>query len=205
MTFSTVIEQLSLGIAILALLGSAFTAWLTLLRRGAVRMTQPTVVFFGPDGGRPDRKPLPKIFLRTLLYSTADRGQVVETMFVTLTRGKDATAFGIWVYGDPLVRGSGVYVGREGLAANHHFLLRDDVPFRFTPGPYDLEVFATTVRHRKPQSLWRLSLAVSPDDGRALAGEFGLYFDWNPQARRFEAHVDPRPQLPSPTIVQSVG
>jgi hypothetical protein len=38
-------------ISCLALFISGLTAWLTLLRKGTVRMTQPTVVYFGPDGG----------------------------------------------------------------------------------------------------------------------------------------------------------
>ena len=38
-------------ISSLALAVSAVTAWLTLFRRGALKMTQPTVIFFGPDGG----------------------------------------------------------------------------------------------------------------------------------------------------------
>jgi hypothetical protein len=37
-------------------------------------MTQPTVIFFGPDGGRRGGRRHLKVFLRTLLYSTANRG-----------------------------------------------------------------------------------------------------------------------------------
>ncbi len=195
------LEVVSLAIALLALLVSAFTAWLTLLRRGTIRMTQPTVVWFGPDGGRaPDRAPLPKVFLRTLLYSTADRGQVLENMFLVLRRAGDSTTFGIWVYGDQsLARGSGLYVGRDGLAANHHFLLKDGVQYVFQPGTYDLEVFATRAGQRRARSLWKLSVTVPNDAGAALAGgDAGLYFDWNPEARTFEPHVDlvPRASLP---------
>ncbi len=174
----------SFGIAVLALVGSAYTAWLTLLRRGAVRMTQPTVVFFGPDGGRADRAPKPKVFLRTLLYSTADRGQVLENMYVVLRRGAESTTFSIWVYGDQsLARGSGLFIGREGLVANHHFLLRDETSFVFQPGIYDLEVFATTVGEKQSKSLWKLSLTVAADTGGQLgSGRAGLYFDWNPES-----------------------
>lgn len=45
-------------------------------------MTQPTVVFFGPDGSRFDSDKN-KIYLRTLLYSTAKRGQVLESLHVS--------------------------------------------------------------------------------------------------------------------------
>src|SRR5205085_1280179 len=98
-------------------------AWLTLFRRGIVKMTQPTVIFFGPDMGSE-----PKVFLRTLFYSTARRGQIVESMFVRVRRFESSQTFNIWVYGDKsLTRGSGLYVGQEGVTCNHHFLLPKDV------------------------------------------------------------------------------
>src|SRR5258705_9554380 len=49
-------SSLSLGISCLALLISGITAWLTFFRKGKLVMTQPTVVFFGPDGSRFDTK-----------------------------------------------------------------------------------------------------------------------------------------------------
>ena len=39
-------------ISVVSLLMSATVAWLTLFRRGTVKMTQPTVIFFGPDTPR---------------------------------------------------------------------------------------------------------------------------------------------------------
>src|SRR5215210_4487155 len=63
---------IAIGISTLALLVSGLTAWFTLLHRGDLRMTKPTVVFFRPDGGHHD-KPHLKVFLRTLLYSRSRR------------------------------------------------------------------------------------------------------------------------------------
>ena len=71
----------SLVIAIVSLCISVLTAWLTLLRRGRLPMTKPAMVFFGFDDVP---RTTAKIFLRTLLYSTAARGQVVEGMFAKL-------------------------------------------------------------------------------------------------------------------------
>lgn len=42
---------ISLVVSFVSLCVSGFTAWLTLLRRGKILMTQPTVIYFGPDGG----------------------------------------------------------------------------------------------------------------------------------------------------------
>jgi hypothetical protein len=127
--FATIISCVSLAI-------SAVIAWLTFFQRGRIKMTQPTVVFFGPDGvdGRP------KVFLRTLLFSTARRGQIVESMYIRLRRMETTQNFSIWVYGDKttaLVRGSGLFVGYEGVGTNHHFLLDENTKgYEFLAGEY---------------------------------------------------------------------
>jgi hypothetical protein len=68
--------DMSIAISVLSLAVSGLVAWLTLLRTGIVKMTQPTIIFFGPDGA----KGTPKVFLRTLLYSSANRGGIVENI-----------------------------------------------------------------------------------------------------------------------------
>ena len=57
-------NAVSLAASVLALAVSATTAWLTLFRRGTVRMTQPTLIYFGSDKPRLGQQPPPKIFLR---------------------------------------------------------------------------------------------------------------------------------------------
>jgi len=90
---------------------SAVTAWLTLFRKGTVKMTRTTMIFFGydPEG-------MSKVFLRTLIYSTSKRNHVVESMYVKLKRGESVQNINLWVYGDDfLARGSGINVGHDGL------------------------------------------------------------------------------------------
>src|SRR6266550_4703407 len=91
--------SLSFGISCLALFVSGITAWLTFFRKGELVMTKPTVVFFGTDGSRFDSDKN-KRYLRTLLYSTAKRGQVLESLHVSLHRNETKQNFNIWVYGD---------------------------------------------------------------------------------------------------------
>lgn len=100
-------DPVALTISVLALAISALTAWLTLFRRGTVRMTQPTVIFFGPDAPRSgDKAALPKIYLRTLLFATSKRGRVIESMHVALERSETRQNFNIWVHGnDKLLAG----------------------------------------------------------------------------------------------------
>src|SRR5712692_1091563 len=154
-------DPIAVTISILALCTSVVTAWLTLFRRGTVKMTQPTVIFFGPDTPRSrDEPPLPKVYLRTLLFATAKRGRVVESMHVALSRNETQQNFNIWVYGDErLVRGSGVFVGETGIAANHHFLApQDGSSFHFIEGRYRMDVYAQLLGNRNRTLLFSQTL-----------------------------------------------
>ena len=166
-------------------------------------MTQPTVIFFGPDTPRSPREAAaPKVYLRSLLFSTSKRGRVIESMHVALSRNETHQNFNIWVHGyrDELVRGSGLYVGETGVAANHHFLIpRDASSFHFCEGRFLLEVFAQLLGDKKRKLLFSQVLEITPELARQL-GESGagLYFDWGPDASRYLPHVDKRPLSPNP-------
>lgn len=180
-----VISGLSLAI-------SGLVAWLTLLRRGTLKMTQPTMVFFGTDSpGGPK-----KVVLRTLLYSTAKRGHIVENMFVRLQCGKAMQNFSVWHYGEnSWVRGSGLRVGYEGVAHYHHFLLHDDITkWEFIGGGYTVEVFACIVNISKPLLLSRLCFSVSNEASEAVIKKgAGIFFDWEPDSQRYYSRIDISP------------
>lgn len=185
--------QASIVISVLALVISALTAWLTLFRRGTVKMTQPTVIYFGPDRGRHGEiSPPPKVFLRTLLFSTSKRGRVIESMHASLARNETIQNFNIWVYGDDkLVRGSGLFVGETGVSANHHFLTpKDGNHFRFLAGRYRLEVFAKILGDKQQTLLFNQEIEVTQDIATQLQEPLaGLYFDWGPDALRYIPHI----------------
>jgi hypothetical protein len=198
-TFAVTISTLSLCV-------SALIAWLTLLRRGTVKMTQPTVIYFGPDSPRTRDEPaLPKVFLRTLLFATSKRGRVVESMHVALARSETQQNFNIWVYGDDrLVRGSGLFVGETGVAANHHFLApKDGSSFRFTEGRYRIDVYAKLLGDRKKKLLFSQTVEVSLEVAAQLKGSYsGLYFDWGPDSSRYLPHIDRRPPPPNEDFLE---
>jgi hypothetical protein len=161
-----------IAISILALTISATTAWLTLFRKGTLRMTHPTVIFLGPDGP-PSQGAEVKVFLRTLLYSTAKRAQIVESMYVTLRRGESVQNLNIWVYGETgrLLRGSGLRVSEDGITADHHFVLpKDGTHFAFLPGEYVVEVYAMLVNSAR-------ALLLSKNKPPSLAGTSGSYHE----------------------------
>lgn len=163
-------------------------------------MTQPTVIYFGPDGGWRQRPPS-KVYLRTLLYATGKRGCIIEGMFIRLRRGETSQNFSIWVYGETgdLRRGSGLAVPESGVAADHHFVLPSDgTPFQFLQGSYTLDVFATLIGNRPPLPLYSVQLDLSRDLADALTQPAqGVYFDWGPDAGKYHAHVRPHPAPPA--------
>ncbi len=157
-------------------------------------MTQPTVVYFGPDG----KRGYPKVFLRTLLYSTSRRGQIVESMFVRLRRRESIQAFNIWVYGgagSSLVRGSGLFVGHEGVAHNHHFLLQEDgTNYEFLAGDYQVEVYVKLVNSSKSELLWQLKVSLTEQQASEMKREMaGVYFDWGSDSDAYHSRIDRRP------------
>ncbi len=202
------IEPVTTTISLLALTISSATAWLTLFRRGTVKMSQPTVIYFGPDQPRvSSTEAPPKVYLRTLLFSTSKRGRVIESMHLTLSRNEASQTFNVWVYGeDRLVRGSGLFVGETGVAANHHFLTPPDhSSFRFTDGSYRLDLFAKLLGDSKPAKLFSQSLNITRDDAAALRQpRTGLYFDWGPESGRYLSHVEKRDLTPGPEDFQKL-
>jgi hypothetical protein len=189
-------EIVSIVISVVALILSLATAWLTLFRQGTVKMTQPTVIFFGPDGSGGSLK----IFLRTLIYSSAKRGQIVENMYIKLRHGESSQNFSVWVYGDKtegLARGSGLFVSEEGIACNHHFLLpQDGTGFEFLEGEQALEVYISLVG-KKPVLMKTIILQLSKDQTVKLRTKtFGVYFDWGPDSKQYHSHFDERPKEP---------
>jgi hypothetical protein len=123
-------------------------------------MTPPILVFFGYDAVP---KVTPKVFLRTLLYSTSARGQIVEGMHVKLLRNGNQQLFSFWGYGETknLVPGSGLYVGQTGVEANHHFVLSVHQPnYEFVAGTYSILVFAQLAGRSEPIQLAKITVAV---------------------------------------------
>ncbi len=185
-------NYLTIIISLTALIISALTFWLTRIRKGFVKMTRPTVIFFGPDGGGEKHN---KVFIRTLLYSSSDRGQYVQNMFIRLQRGESVQNFNVWVYDDKgLVRGSGLFINKSGIACNHHFLLpKDGNNYSFLSGDYILQVYVETV-DESPRKIFEQKLHLTKQQqDEMLTKKSGTYFDWAPNTQNYFSHVDSNP------------
>jgi hypothetical protein len=184
----------SFAISCLALIASGITLWLTFFRNGRLAMTQPTQIFFGPDG--PSFEGGSKVYLRTLLYATAKRGYVLESLHLSLQRNETKQNFNIWVCGEKgdLNRGSGLFVPQEGVTLAHHFLLPEDgANFSFLAGTYSLSVYAKGVGQTQTTRLTLINLSISESIAKALSEPHaGLYFDWSPDQQVYHPHVQQR-------------
>lgn len=191
-------SAVAIVVSCLALAVSSLTFWLSFIHKGRLRMTRPSTIYFGPDGKHFDGEP--KVHLRTLLYSTGKRGQRIENMFVRLRRGESSQTFNVWVCGeDRLARGSGLFVGVDGVTLDHHFLHpRDGTRFDFLPGHYTLEVFASVVGVADPIPLGQTDLTLVSEHSSAIQSKrAGVFYDWGPDSGSYHAHIGDRPRTPA--------
>jgi hypothetical protein len=198
---------LALVVSCLALAVSALTAWLTLLRKGGLYMTQPTQIYFGPDGGFKAGEAPSKVYLRAMLYATGKRGWIIENMFARIQRGETRQNFNIWVHGanDQLRRGAGLFVPESGIVTNHHFVVPPDSSFDFISGNYVLDIFATEIGAKRARLLFSISLEITPAIYEKLRQpDHGLYFDWGPDSRRYLAHVKAPPRTEIPPFLKEI-
>lgn len=200
-------ELLSISISLLALSISGLTLWLSHLRKGRLKMTRPTVIYFGPDAGD---EPSSKLFFRTLLFSSAKRGVVLEHLFVKLRRAETQQNFSIWVYGEKeLSRGSGLFIGQEGIATNHHFLLPSDMAeFRFVAGNYELEIYGRTIGQRKNHLLHAASVSITQAEATKLYNsDNGIYFDWGPDSNCYQTLIKAKtsPPMSAQRLLEAFG
>jgi hypothetical protein len=183
-------------LAVASFLLSIYTLWVTQFRHGRLKMTQPTLVCLKremPSG-------TPKIFLRTLLFSTATKGRVIENMFLRVHQPIGTYAFDFWGHTESgkLTLGSGLFVGATGVASDHHFNPRhgsDD--FIFHPGEYRVEVFAKTVGKKRADKLMEVAFNVSGQQAAELIQilDTELYLFWNADMCAYDEYLDRRPRL----------
>lgn len=183
----------TVGLSSVAFLLSALTAWVTLLRRGRLFMVRPSQIYFGSERGeQAERGRRPKVYLRTTLFSSGKRGNIVESLYVRVRRGETVQNFNIWVFGEKqLSRGSALYVGEQGVASNHHFLLPEDgTSFVWLEGEYILQVHANLVPGQHSLQLHESRLALGDQDAAALRqGSCGVFFDWSPETKQYHRHI----------------
>lgn len=188
-------DTVTSALAVASFLLSLLTLWLTQFRHGRLKMTQPTLICLKRE--MPAVRP--KIFLRTLLFTTASKGRVVENMYLRVHQPMGTFLFDFWGHTDAgkLTLGSGLFVGQEGIACDHHFNPRHgSEDFLFHNGDYQVEVYATTVGRKRPWKLMDVAFSVNSLQAAELIQILNreLYLFWNAETRTYEAQVERPPQ-----------
>lgn len=176
-----------LVISVVSLLLSVTVAWLTLLRRGNLGMTQPMLIGFLYEDEQP------KVFFRAMLYATGKRGHIIEALYLKVRHGESTQTFNFWMYGETreLKIGSGLRVGDDGVSFNHHFLPPKDVSsFAFLAGEYAIDAYARILNRNAPVLLSTVKLSLSPELAEALRDRTkGVLFTWGPDSRHYRGDV----------------
>ena len=80
----------------------------------------------------------------------------------------------------------------------------DTAEFEFKPGQYSLEIHATLVGKAGAELLHTALLILSEREAAAIKEpNTGVYFDWEPEARAYRAHVEKKP-IPTPDVFKSM-
>lgn len=184
-------DVLSVVMSGISLAVSIYAVWVAQFNRGRLKMTRPTLLCLKremPNG-------LPKIFLRTCLFTTGSKGRVIEGMFLRVRHSYGAFTFDFWGHTEngKLTLGSGLYVGPAGTASDHHFNPRQDasIDFLYVAGDYQVDVFATIVGRKKPKLLHRLSFSVDGEQSAELIQipTREMYLVWNADTLSYDGHV----------------
>lgn len=193
MADTTILALLGVVISVFSLGVSATTMYFTWLRRGQLAMTKPTLVFFGYDAVP---KIIPKVFLRTLLYSTSPQGKMIEHMYAKLIRDGTEKVFGFWGYGPDkqLTAGGSLFVGQTGVSAYHHFVLSvHDSGYEFGAGEYTIQVFVRQAGRAEAMLLSEIKLTLDREQAEALAKRIGIIFELEPATQTYLGHARKRP------------
>ncbi len=169
---------------------SLFTLWMTQLRRGRLKMTQPALISLSRE--QPSGRY--KLFVRTLLYSTAISGCRVEQMFATIKTGYGLYLFDFWGHTESgkLTLGSGLFVGQTGISADHHFNPRRDAgEFLFCDGKYHIQIFAKLVGSKKPKKLKEFEFTIDGLQSASLIQilDTELFLYWNSTTGIYESEL----------------
>lgn len=174
-------------ISVVSLLLSVTVAWLTLLRRGNLGMTQPMLIGFLYENEQP------KIFFRAMLYATGKRGHIVEALYVKVRHADSTQTFSFWMYGETkeLKIGSGLRVGDDGVSFNHHFLPpKDASSFKFPVGEYAIDAYARILNRNAPVLLSTVRLTLSSELAAGLCDRTnGVLFTWSPDSQDYRGNV----------------
>jgi hypothetical protein len=186
---SLVLSIIAIFLSTIGVFISSITFWILYLHKGTVKITKPRLISLGYE--RHDDCRTPKVFIRSLLYSTSHKGTVVENMRVKVSGCNNSEDFGLWAYGvEKLLVGSGLFISKEGKDYNHHFVpIAFSSDFEFSAGEIKLEIYASIARHKKDKLLYSITLLLTKEHEDSFNDGEMIIFNWNSALNKYEACV----------------
>ncbi len=87
-------------------------------------------------------------------------------------------------------RGSGIYIGQDGVVCDHHFLLPKDCnSYEFSPGSYNIEIYFLILGLKKYFLVKTLKLTLSHKHVKDIREGKMIFFDWAPNTKTYYASV----------------
>ena len=175
----------SLVFSSIAIFLSGLTAWLTLFRKGKLKMTKPTPILLCYEKGNA------KISFYTMFYSTAFRGQLIESIYILFEQNKKYISFNKWGYdSEGQVFTSGLYIKPEGIAQNHQFYTSDK-HFSFQPGVLKINIYANLANKKNPIKLESIPLRIPVENEADCKDKTkGFMFEWESDRNSYLLRID---------------
>ncbi|MBS1994119.1 MAG: hypothetical protein JSS83_26595 [Cyanobacteria bacterium SZAS LIN-3] len=184
----SLISMAILGVSTMAFVLSVFTAWFGMFHRGRLCMIRPSAIVLMHD-----RENRPRLFVRSLLYSTGNRGRVIRSLYLTLRRGETVQTFSIFDGGlhHTLKDGAGLIVFPSGAYLSHIFKTNESTSFEFWSGAYKIEILAEVVDLDAPVHLFETNLIITKSQASALQENgTSLFFEWGPGFYTYHSYIN---------------
>jgi hypothetical protein len=87
-----------------------------------------------------------------------------------------------------------LFVPKEGIACNHHFLLPEDgAKFKLQAGEYVLRLYAKQTDIKAARELMSVQLRITDEQAHELLDDdAGIYFDWEPSQQAYLSLIENR-------------
>ena len=186
---SFVLSIIAIFVSMIGVLISSITFWILYLHKGTIKITKPRLIALGYE--RHENHRTPKVVIRSLLFSTSNKGIVIDNIRVKVTNHNNSKDFSLWAYGvETLLVGSGLFISKEGKDSYHHFLpIAFSSDFEFHTGNILLEIYVTITHHKKDKLLDSITLSLTKEHEDALNKGEMIIFNWESALNKYETCI----------------
>lgn len=156
-------QKFPLIISFMSLIVSLLTFWWANIRKGKLVMTRPTQISITFQDITKNVKP--HLGIECMVFSTGNKGNIIENMFVRLITDSSQQDFKEWIHNNNNKRehqiSGGIFASTEGVASRHSFfLLTKNESYQFKAGKHSLEIYAQVLGYKNHKLLCTINFAL---------------------------------------------